>query len=332
VRRTIVLVLAMALLCSAWVGASAGPVAAGPTDPTVTFGSNAAPKPGQSKQQGVTSLESQMGRKLTVVRVYWLWDQPFPDSHINWLLSTGHTLYLSVKAKRTNGQNIAWRAIADAQPGSALHNDIVAWATKVKNLGVKTYFAFHHEPEAAANIPHGTAADFIAAWQKVVAIFRGQGGVTNAQHIWTMTAHAFRVNDRRAAHLWFPGDAHIDGLGVDAYNWYTCRNDGVFIAWQTLQSIIEPFRQFALVHPGKKVMVAEWASVEDPQVPGRKAQWIADVRALFKSSGYERFTATLYFNRNDTKYAGCRWWADTSQSSLDALRAMANDVYYTAGP
>jgi hypothetical protein len=243
------------------------------------------PRPGQSKQQGVTGLEGQIGRELTLVRVYWLWDQPFPDSHVNWLLSSGHHLYLSVKAKRTNGQHIAWRAIADAQPGSALHNNIVGWAAKVRNLGVKTYFAFHHEPEAAANTPNGTAADFIAAWQKVVAVFRAQG-VTNAEHIWTMTAHAFRVNDRRAARLWFPGDAHVDGLGVDAYNWYTCRS-GINTPWQTLSYLIEPFRQFGLARPGKRLMVAEWGSVEDPQAPTRKAQWIAAARALFKSPGYE---------------------------------------------
>jgi hypothetical protein len=125
--------------------------------------------------------------------------------------------------------------------------------------------------------------------------------------------------------------AHVDGLGVDAYNWYTCRS-GVNTPWQTVSYLIEPFRQFGLAQPGKRLMVAEWGSVEDPQAPTRKAQWIADARALFKSPGYERFTATLYFNRGDSNYPNCGWSVDSSPASLDAFRAMANDIYYTAGP
>jgi hypothetical protein len=323
--------LAVALLCSAWAGVGAGPAGAGPNDPTVVFGAAVKNLSGQTQQQAVTEFETQLGRPLTMVRVYYLWDQPFPDSHINWLRSTGHHLFLSVKAKRTNGQNILWRSIADAQPGSALHNDMVSWATKVKNLGAKTYFIFHHEPEAAANTVNGVAADYIAAWRKVISVFRAQN-VTNAEYVWTLTSHAFRVNDRRAARLWFPGDAYIDGIGADGYNWYTCRGSGQTIPWNSVQYLFEPFRQFGLAHPTKKLMVVEWASVEDPATPGRKAQWITEGRNLFKSADWSQLTAALYFHRRGTNYTNCQWRVDTSQSALDAFKAMANDVYYTGRP
>lgn len=319
------------LLCSAWLAASAVPAGAGPNDPTIVFGAATKALSGQTQPQAVTETENKIGRALAMVRVYYLWDQPFPDSYINWLQSTGHELFLSVKAKRTNGQNLSWRAIADAQPGSALHNNMVSWATKVKNLGTKTYFVFHHEPEAAANTVNGTAADYIAAWRKMITVFRDQG-VTNAEYVWTLTAHAFRVNDRRAARLWFPGDAYVDGLGADAYNWYTCRNDGSNIPWHSLSYILEPFRQFGLTHPTKKMMVVEWASVEDPATPGRKADWIAAAHALFKTPEYAQFTAVLYFHRRGTNFPSCQWRFDTSQSALDAFRTMANDPFYTASP
>ena len=86
---------------------------------------------------------------------------------------------LSVKAKRLNGTIIPWRDIANAAPGSALYNQTVSWATRVKTFGAPTYFTFHHEPEAASNLNNGVDADFIAAWRKVVGVFRGQA-VTNA--------------------------------------------------------------------------------------------------------------------------------------------------------
>jgi hypothetical protein len=163
-RRLVLLCLAPAVAAAVLV---AGPAGAGPNDPTVLFG--ARPEPGN--QQGTTALESQIGRQLAAVRVYYNWDSPFPDADLDWFVATGHPLLLSVKSERVNHSFVQWRAIADAQPGSALHNDLVAWATRIKNLGVHVYFAFNHEPETSLNTS-GTAADFIAAWRKVVTVFR----------------------------------------------------------------------------------------------------------------------------------------------------------------
>jgi hypothetical protein len=36
----------------------------------------------------------------------------------------------------------------------------------------------------------------------------------------------------------------------------------------------------------------------------------------------------LYYNKT-SKYPNCRWFVDSSQASLAAFAAMANDVYYT---
>ena len=327
--RKVVLLLVLALLAAV---PSAAPATAGPNDPTIVFGAFPAPRSGQTKQQAVTALEAQIGRKLNVVRVYDLWDTPLPDSHTSWLRSTGHTLFLSVKAKRTNGTLVSWRQLADARPGSGLYNEIVGWATKLKNFGAPLYFTFHHEPEAATNLNNGTATDFIDAWRNIISVLRLQG-VTNAQYVWTMTDYSFVVpsTDRRAAFKWFPGDAYVDHLGSDPYNWYNCR-EGINNSWKSLAQIIEPFRQFGAAHPTKGLMLPEWASYEDPATPGRKAQWIADARALFKSPGYEQFKLVLYFNWFDQKYTNCRWWVDTSQSSLTNFAAMANDPFYTRLP
>jgi hypothetical protein len=111
-RRFAVLCLAPAVAAAVLV---AGPAGAGPNDPTVLFG--ARPEPGN--QQGTTALEGQIGRQLAAVRVYYNWDSPFPDADLNWFVATGHPLLLSVKSERVNHSFVQWRAIADAQPGSA---------------------------------------------------------------------------------------------------------------------------------------------------------------------------------------------------------------------
>jgi hypothetical protein len=312
-----VLVLSLAV-ASAGLAAPAG---AGPNDPTVLFG--ARPEPGT--QQGTTALEGKIGRRLATVRIYYNWDSPFPDTDVNWFNANGYTLLLSVKSERRNHSFVQWRDIANAQPGSTLHNDIVRWADRVRSLGNHVYFTFNHEPETTLN-SSGTGADFIAAWRKVITVFR-ERGVTNADYLWIMTAFSFKAKDRRRAADWYPGEAYLDYIGADAYNWYNCR-PGTSNPWNTLEQLVNPMRLFAQGKATKGIMIPEWASTEDPAQPNRKAQWISDARALFKRPGWEGFIGVLYYNKT-SKYPNCRWFVDSSQASLTAFAGMANDVYYT---
>jgi Glycosyl hydrolase family 26 len=298
----------------------AAPAGAGPNDPTVLFG--ARPEPGTAT--GTTALEGRLGRRLAAVRVYYNWDSPFPDRDLTWFNDNGYTLLLSVKSERRNHSFVQWRDIADAQPGSTLHDDIVRWADRVRSLGNHVYFTFNHEPETSLNASGG--ADFVAAWRKVVSVFR-ERGVANADFLWIMTAYSFKAKDRRRAADWYPGEAWLDYVGADAYNWHSCR-PGTSNPWTSLEQLLNPLRLFAQGKAIKGIMVPEWASTEAPAQPGRKAQWIADARALFKKPGWEAFRGVLYYNKT-SKYPSCRWFVDSSQASLAAFARMANDPYYT---
>jgi Glycosyl hydrolase family 26 len=320
-RKRVLLLGVLVLSLAVTAAGLATPAGAGPNDPTVLFG--ARPEPGT--QQGTTTLEGKIGRRLAAIRVYYNWDSPFPDTDVTWFRNNGYALLLSVKSERRNHTFVQWRDIANAQPGSALHNDIVTWANRIKSLGTHVYFTFNHEPETSLN-SSGQGPDFIAAWRKVVTVFRGQG-VTNADYLWIMTAFSFKARDRRRAVDWYPGEAYIDYMGADAYNWYNCR-PGTSNPWNSLEQLLNPMRLFAQGKTIKGLMVPEWASTEDSAQPGRKAQWFADARALFKKPGWEGFKAVLYYNKS-SKYPNCRWFVDSSQASLTAFSAMANDVYYS---
>jgi hypothetical protein len=320
-RKRVLLLVVLVLALAVTAAGLAAPAGAGPNDPTVLFG--ARPEPGT--QQGTTALQGKIGRQLAAVRVYYNWDSPFPDTDVNWFASNGYALLLSVKSERRNHSFVQWRDIANAQPGSALYNDVVTWANRIKSLGTHVYFTFNHEPETSLN-SSGGGADFIAAWRKVVTVFRGQG-VTNADYLWIMTAYSFKAKDRRRAVDWYPGEAYIDYMGADAYNWYNCR-PGTSNPWNSLEQLLNPMRLFAQGKAIKGLMVPEWASTEDSAQPGRKAQWFTDARALFKKPGWEGFKGVLYYNKT-SKYPNCRWFVDSSPASLTAFSAMANDVYYS---
>ncbi len=137
----------------------------------------------------------------------------------------------------------------------------------------------------------------------------------------------FKAKDRPRAVDWYPGDAYLDPIGADAYNWYNCR-PGTSNPWNSLEQLVNPMRLFAQGKAIKGILVPEWASTEDPAQPNRKAQWITDARALFKKAGWEGFKGVLYYNKS-SKYPNCRWFVDSSQASLTAFSGMANDVYYT---
>lgn len=323
VRRSLIaLVGAIAVLIGASAGSAVG------DENGVLFGAYSGPRSGESEQAAVLRMERDLGRELDIVREFVQWDERF-DSYITWLQQSDRTVILSVKSNRMNGTVIPWADIANAQPGTTLHNEMVAWADRMRAWAKPVYFAFNHEPEAGINRSKGTATDYINAFRAIRQVFRDRGA-TNTKFIWIMTDYSFFVGsqDRRDAAKWYPGDDYVDAMGADAYNWFTCR-EGIDTAWWTLERIIKPFRDFGAAHPDKELWLTEWASAEDPANPNRKGEWLAQAQALFKRPDYAQFKGVAYFDR----FGGgqCFWQPNSSPASLAAFRAMGQDSFY-GGP
>ena len=297
----------------------------------VDLGATVYLSPGTNIGQAVADLEALTNRDLDVIRVFLLWDSPWPGPQLEALKASGHKIYLSVRANNLNGSKVSWAEIAAAQPGSARHNQILTWASRVRNFGDDMYFAFHHEPENRDSIGNGNAADYNDAWRQVVNVFRNNG-VDNAEYAWTMTEYAFEVpaSDRRAHFKWYPGDAWVDHLAADAYNWADCRPE-INNPWRSLERQIRDFVEFGKTKPGKGMMLAELATFEHSTNPNLKAQWINDARELFKQPGYEQFHTVAWYNHPQSGYPDCDWQVDTSPATLNAWRAMAADPFYGGG-
>jgi len=158
-----------------------------------------------------------------------------------------------------------------------------------------------------------------------VTILRAEGA-TNVKAMWITTAFAHKLGakDRRQASKWYPGDAYVDAMAVDAYNWTNCR-PGVSNPWNSLATLLSGFQTFAKAHPGPEMWLAEYASVEDPAVPGRKAAWLNDARALLQTPAYARFKGVVYFDLNKA----CDWRVDTPPATLATFAAMGADPYFS---
>ncbi|MCU1360286.1 MAG: domain containing protein, partial [Ilumatobacteraceae bacterium] len=316
-------------LCLTTVVSSHPSASAADPPHTLSFGAFAQPQGNQSQQQAVQQLETQIGRKLETVRVFKTWTAAFPDSFDTWLKAGDRTLIMSIKPSNSSGR-IPWASLATAAPGSTLDTQMRTWARKVRDFGVPIYISFHHEPESAGTSP-GTSADFIAAWRHWVDIFREEGA-TNAKFMLINTDYSYEVatSDRRSAPKWYPGDAWVDAMAIDAYNWYTCRPSSDN-AWRTLANIVEPFRAFGALHPTVDLWLTEWATGEDPANGARKSQWIDQARALFATPAYSQFKGVSYFDSNaiNPDFPNCLWYVDTSTASLASFKAMANDPLYS---
>jgi hypothetical protein len=286
---------------------------------TVVWGASVTPSK-TTPIKPLQTFQTKVGRTVAATRDFLNWTSPFPTSFETSLTAQGTTILLSV----STGSN-SFGSIAAAQPGDALYTTMVSWADRVRDYGVPIYVTFQHEPEAAANKNKGTQADYIAAWRNWVSVFRAEGA-TNARFMFITTAYGYLVKktDHRYAPAYYPGDDVVDAIAVDAYNWFTCRAT-VKNPWSSLATLIAGQKAFGLLHPDKPLWITEYASVEDPNMIGRRAAWIQDAQNLFQQPGYEQYVGVLYFDLKKQ----CDWRVENDTPSLTAFSAMGADPFYS---
>ncbi|WP_026402226.1 glycosyl hydrolase [Actinomadura rifamycini] len=327
--------LAGAALCAATAApaAGAGPARAASPSPSPAAAPATAPATGSAAPDGgrapmllgatahgdadLAERERETGRPLGAVRVFRRWGEPVVDDFVR-SRARSHVFFISVKARRPDGSKLRWADIASAPPGSAIDDEIRRQARALKELPGTVWFTFNHEPENGASTGMGRPREYTDAWRRVVAAFREEGA-RNVRYVWTMTDAAFG----RDAARYYPGDDHVDAIGVDAYNWFTCR--GRDEGWRPLGELIERHRRFGEKHPDEQLMILETGTVEDPADPGRKARWLAEATALLQRPEYRRYTALLHWDARHARPEGptCAWDYRSSERSLRAWRAMA---------
>ena len=159
---------------------------------------------------------------------------------------------------------------------------------------------------------HGTAAEFVAAWRHYVTVFRDRG-VTNVAWNWIMTPSSFKTPPiGPGANALYPGDDFVDWISLDPYNWYGCMPNGP-TPWRPLREMVAPFVAWADPH-GKPLMLAEWASSEDPAQPTRKADWFAEAAVTLQE--FTKIKAVSYYEG----VGKCPWWSGSTNRRAAGLR------------
>ena len=275
-----------------------------------------------ANQQQVQAAETAAGRHIEGIRDYKPWDGILFGTQPQWMRDTSHTLFMSIKAERKNGQKISFASIAAAKPGSQLYVEMQSIAAQIKAYKSPVFITFNHEPDASGSQAMGTGPQFAAAWRTFVTVMRSSG-VTNAKYVVTLTGYGFSRTDSLSAANYYPGDAYVDGIGADVYNWASCTKK----PWTSMASLVAGLKAFGAQHPTKGLYVMEYGSVEG--AAGQKAQWLKDAQALFKSPGYSQFKAVLQWTGENIG-SPCNFSYDTSSTALAAWKAWGKDPAYAA--
>jgi endoglucanase len=194
------------------------------------------------------------------------------------------------------------------------------WAKDAKTDGRRFLLRMAHEANGnwyawsyAGSVPASKYADM---WRHVHDIFTAEGA-TNVRWVFCPNAVGPGIADFTNA---YPGDAYVDYVGLDSYNFDSGGN------WLTFSQLFQP--SYALMEKltSKPLILCETASVEDPKDAPHKAQWITDAFETAIPSSMPNVIGVTWFDETGPP----DWRVNTSAASLAAFQAVAADTKWQA--
>ena len=117
------------------------------------------------------------------------------------------------------------------------------------------------------------------------------------------------------AENYYPGDAYVDWLCFDGYNWGESSFGQQFNSqWESFDDIFkESYQRLQKISKEKPIIIGEFSSTEEG---GNKADWVADAFEKLEND-YSQIKAIVWFHiAKETD-----WRIDSSPESLEAFRS-----------
>jgi beta-mannanase len=267
-------------------------------------------------------LEARIGRRFDIVKLYEDWTSNFPTSGQAGL-TPERILYTALTSRTFDASpDKCWAAIASG----ALDADLHRHAANFKAFGRKLFFSFDIEPETRdgpcepSRAIAGSPSEFVAAWRHIKDVFDG-AGVTNLVYVWNVVG-----SDAPFSYRFYPGDAYVDWIAWDPYNWFTCHDS----PWISFSDKVQLFYTWLQQHGlgYKPFMLSEYGSVENPADPSAKGDWFGDAPSALQNR-LPNLKAIVYFNGLDGP-SGCTFRLDSSTASLDGFMRLGQHPYLNA--
>jgi len=207
--------------------------------------------------------------------------------------------------------------------GGTYDSMITARAQSARAFGRKFFLRWGHEmngnwyPWDGANNGANLAATttFISAYRHIHDLFVA-AGATNVLWVFCPNVASVPGDSWNQWQNYYPGDAYVDWMGFDGYNWGTVQTTST---WQTFPAITGSIYA-SLAAKGKPIMIPETASAEQG---GDKTAWITGVLPVMKTM-FPAVKALVWFQMNKET----DWRVDSSPSAATAFISLARDPYF----
>ena len=254
---------------------------------------------GVSEPTGVIS-----GRTVAIRNIFINWKTSYPASAVRSIKHSGAVPMITWEPYDSDIKNDALLSdIADGKYDSAIARFARA------SRGSELFIRFAHEPNGDwygwSGIRSGTEL-YIRAFRHVRGIFREAG--SGALFVFSVNSEDVPDDPGNRFETYYPGDDHVDVVGIDAYNW----GDGEepWHKWKSPADILTPvYERVVRAFPEKPVFLTETASAEGP----RKARWI---RALLSEvdTRFKAVKAIIWFD-----FRKERDWTLSNRDSREAF-------------
>lgn len=221
--------------------------------------------------------EQRLGSTLSVRRSYFTPDPNENDQLVRRCrddLARGRLPHVSSKLPTT------WADVAAGEDGGWLRRLIGGLA----QVSGPIFFTLHHEPENDAGPPGMKAADFVAMQRRAIRVAADLAPnvtvVPVIQH-WTFEP----LNPRGDPPAWIVPEASV--LGFDVYNAWSPTNGN---PWRSFGERADDVLGWFGDTP---VAIGEYGCQEDPDDPGRAAEWLRDAADYARS---HNIVSMSYFN------------------------------------
>jgi hypothetical protein len=285
--------------CGAWIGI--WPRTQSNGTETTDLGSNLA------------SLENRLGRKVDIVSRYYGWGQMPPDATDRAWSNSGHMILVDLRARNfsTNAYT-SWASIANGSQDSYLRQV----AASLKSFGSKIFFSFNQEPEQELEKGTGVAgtqADYAAAYRHIHNVFEA-AGASNVVYVWWTMGCMCHLSWYSAL---YPGDAYVDWVSYDPYNFNSCHNTGEKSASDSVLPFLNWLNNSGIAK-GKPVMLSEYGANGTDEGSWYKA--VGDVLTQTP-----QIKAAIEF---DSDPGGCDTRVTASNDDWSGYAAMADNSYF----
>ena len=239
-------------------------------------------------------------------------DRRFPKKPIDAIANSGATTIVSLELWRWHdrrGESYLPRICA-----GEFDDRLRQWARDARADGRRVLLRFGFEFNGDWFSWSGDPAQYIAAWRRAHDIFQKEGAA-NVEWVWAPNFVSVPDKPENDMHLYYPGDAYVDWVGVDGYNFGDHHDE--WHKWESFEVLFGSLlADFARRYPNKPLMLAEFGcAVGEAKA---RQQWIRQAYAYLRKK-CPRVRAVIWFNYDKRREGEPNWRIDATEGALEAF-------------